>query len=65
MPTITQSMAHFPQIPTAGFRFNGSNPLMLKFPPWVAEMEKMAFKEGDDGWMSGNASRVPLPLPSR
>jgi hypothetical protein len=35
-----------------------SNLLMLKCSPWLAEMEKTAFKESDDGWMSGNASRV-------
>lgn len=41
-----------------------SNLRMLKCSPCLAEIEKTVFKEGDDGWMSGNASRVPLPLPS-
>jgi len=32
--------------------------LMLKFPPRLAERKQTAFKEDDDGWMSGIASQV-------
>ena len=37
--------------------------LMLKFHPWLAEREQTAFKEDDDGWMSGIVSEV-VPTPS-
>jgi hypothetical protein len=39
------------------------NLLMLKFPPWLPEREKSAFKEDDDGWMSGIVSQIPTALP--
>jgi hypothetical protein len=41
------------------------NLLMLKCSPWLAEREQIAFKEDDDGWMSGIVSRVTPAIPSR
>jgi hypothetical protein len=39
--------------------------LMLKCSPWLAEKEQTAFKEDNDGWMSGIVSRVNSTIPSR
>lgn len=41
------------------------NLLMLKFPPWLPDREKKAFKEDNDGWMSGIVSGGVPAIPSR